>query len=151
MGPQTKPRACHPASLSREAALHGKADWAVAAAWTQEAALPARTGVGEGDGEKGGDWAYREPLSGWRKSQGPHPPPFLPVRNHNEAWFPQEETPDPGLGPLLSGKRLTWQNMHTQRRCAHTVSLFAYMFPIHTCCVTVHTLSSLVTFLEALL
>lgn len=45
------------ASLCREATLPGEAGWAEAAAWAQEAALPARTGVGEGEGEARGDSA----------------------------------------------------------------------------------------------
>lgn len=105
MGPQNK-TACHPASFCREAALNGEADWAVAAAWTQEAALPARTGVGE-DGRRG---QRRLSLKGTRPRQEkvPAATPMALSSCQGVTLRPGFLRNRPETQPLLlPGKRLT--------------------------------------------
>lgn len=102
----------HSFTQQRSHLLHGEANWAVAAAWVQEAALAARTGV-EGEGE-----TRRLSLEGTPFMRGKVPaatPTTLSSYQwgYYKVWFPQEETLDPGLSQLLTDKMLTWQSTHT--------------------------------------
>lgn len=74
----------------------------MAAAWAQEAALPARTGVGEERGEGRRLGLEGTPLAGESPSSHTHTPPhFLPVMGVTirPGFLRKRPRPRPGPGP----------------------------------------------------
>lgn len=103
--------------------------WHPAWAGEPEAAEPARTGVGEGEGEaqeaqpRGNPFNAGESPGRARRS---HPPPCRPATGGHGAWIPREKILDPGP-KLGSGK-------------AHKApQVSAHPHDVYTLCTCVHT------------